>query len=73
MYFLCQNNKDLKYTFSQQYVITMSCTHFRVNLHSIVAQMSRNSLLEKGIISKIEVTAMRFELTTTIVNEHATF
>ena len=30
------------------YVLMMSRTHFRVNLHSIVAWMSRNSLLEAG-------------------------
>ena len=30
------------------YVLVMSCTHFRVNLHSIFAWMSRNSLLETG-------------------------
>ena len=30
------------------YVLMMSRTHFRMNLHSIVAWMSRNSLLEAG-------------------------
>ena len=30
------------------YVLIMSRTHFRVNPHSIVAWMSRNSLLEAG-------------------------
>ena len=34
------------------YVFIMSCTRFRVNLHSIVAWMSRNSLLKTGAISK---------------------
>ena len=34
------------------YVLIMSRTHFRVNPHSIVAWMSRNSLLEAGAKSK---------------------
>ena len=34
------------------YVLIMSSTHFRVNLHSIVAWMSRNFLLETGTISE---------------------
>ena len=34
----------------------MSRTLFRVNLHSIVAWMSRNSLPEKGVISEAWVT-----------------
>ena len=32
-------------------VLVMSCTHFRVNLHSIFAWISRNFLLETGRIS----------------------
>ena len=32
------------------YVLVMSRTHFRVNLHSIFASMSRNSLLETGAV-----------------------
>ena len=35
------------------YVLTMSCTHFRANPHSIVAWMSRNSLLETGAKSEV--------------------
>ena len=35
----------------------MSDARFRVNLHSIVGCMSRNSLLETGMISKVSVTA----------------
>ena len=31
------------------YVIIMSSTRFRVNLHSIVAWISRNSLLQQGV------------------------
>ena len=46
------------------YVI-MSCTRFRVNVHSIVVWMSRNSLLETGAIAEILVTATGFEPTTT--------
>ena len=34
------------------YVIIMARTRFSVNLHSIVAQMSRNFLLETGAICK---------------------
>ena len=36
-----------------QYVLIMSRTRFRVNPHSIVASMSRNSLLEAGAKSEI--------------------
>ena len=42
----------------------MSGTVFRMNLHSIVAWMSRNSLLETGAISEVYVTATGFEPTT---------
>ena len=35
------------------YLHIMSRTHFRVNLHSIFAWMSRNSLLETGVISEV--------------------
>ena len=47
------------------YVVIMSRTRVRVNIHSIVAWMSRNSLLETGVISEIKVTATGFESTTT--------
>ena len=43
------------------YVLVMSCTRFRVNPHSLVAWMSRKSLLEAGAKSKVEVTATRLE------------
>ena len=43
------------------YVIIMSRTRFRVNLHSIVAWISRNSLLETGTIYLIRVTATKLE------------
>ena len=39
--------------FKTLYVLVMSCTCFRVNLHSIVAWMSRNSLLEAGAKSEV--------------------
>ena len=35
------------------YVLIMSCTRFRVNPHSIVAWMSRNSLLKIGAKSEV--------------------
>ena len=35
------------------YVLVMSCMCFRVNPHSIVAWMSRNSLLEAGTKSEV--------------------
>ena len=35
------------------YVLIMSHTRFRVNLRSIVARMSRNSLPEAGAISEV--------------------
>ena len=40
-------------TYQRLYVLIMSRTHFRVNLHSIFAWMSRNSLLETGAISEV--------------------
>ena len=39
--------------FKTLYVLVMSRTCFRVNLHSIVAWMSRNSLLEAGAKSEV--------------------
>ena len=42
-------------------VLIMSHTHFRVNLHSVVARLSRNSLLETHVISEVYVTATGFE------------
>ena len=45
--------------------VFMPRAHFRVNLHSIVAWMAGNSLLETGEISEIQVTEMRYEPTTT--------
>ena len=46
-------------------VLIMSHTHFRVNLHSVVAWLSRNSLLKTHVISEVYVTATGFEPTTT--------
>ena len=42
----------------------MSPTRFRVNPHSTVAWMLRNSLLETGAISEVYVTAMGLKPTT---------
>ena len=51
----------------------MSCMHFRVNLHSIVAWMSRNSLLKTSAKSGVWVTAPGLDNTTTyFVNQHPT-
>ena len=47
------------------YVPVMSCTRLRVNPHSIVAWMSRNSLLEAGAKSEGEVTATGLQTRTT--------
>ena len=47
------------------YVLIMSLTRFKVNLHSIAGWMSRNSLLEIGAIYEVKVTATVFEPTTT--------
>ena len=47
------------------YVLAMSRTRLRVNPHSIVASMSRNSLLEAGAKSEGEVTATGLEPKTT--------
>ena len=56
-----------------RYVLFMSRTHFRVNLHSIVAWMSRNSFLQAGGNSEEEVTSIWLEpRTTSFVNEHST-
>ena len=43
------------------YVLVMSRTRFRVNPHSIVVWMSRNSLLEAGTKSEVSVTATGIE------------
>ena len=43
------------------YVVVMSRARFRVNPHSIVAWISRNSLLEAGAKSEGEVTATGLE------------
>ena len=55
--------KDRKFS---MYVIIMSRTRFRVNLHHIVTSMSRNSLLETGAILEVLVTATGLESTTTV-------
>ena len=47
------------------YVLIMSQTRFKVNPQSIVAWLSRNSLLETGVKSKFWVTATRLESTST--------
>ena len=55
------------------YVLVMSHRRFRVNPHTIVAWVSRNSLLEAGAKSEVCMTATGLELTTTyFVNEHST-
>ena len=46
------------------YILIMSRTRFRVNPHSIVAWISRNSLLETGAKSEVEVTATGLDPTT---------
>ena len=51
----------------------MSRTCFKVTPHSTDAGMSRNSLLEKGAIFEVKMTATGLELITTkFVNEHST-
>ena len=54
-----------KHTKTWLYVLIMSCTRFRVIPHSIVAWMSRNSLLEIGVKSEVRVTTTGLEPTTT--------
>ena len=49
----CHEIRSLKLSEVWLYVLVMSRMRFRVNLHSIVAWMSRNSLLETGAISEI--------------------
>ena len=46
------------------YFCYVNCA-FEVNLLSVIARMSRNALLETGVISEIEVTATGLEPTTT--------
>ena len=46
------------------YVIIMLRRRFRVNLHFIVAWMSRNSLLKTGEISEVEVKVIGSKPTT---------
>ena len=48
---------------SLYYIMSRTC--LRVNPHSIVVWMSRNSLLETGAISEVYVAATEFEHTTT--------
>ena len=44
-----------------------------MNSHTVVALMSRNSLLETGAKFEVSVTAMGLEpITTQFVNEHST-
>ena len=43
----------LKQWLTWLYVIIISRPHFRVNIHSIFAWMSRNSLLETGAMSEV--------------------
>ena len=50
------------------YALIMSLTRFRVKSRSIVASMSRNSLLKTGAISEVKVFATGFEPTT---NKHS--
>ena len=57
-----QNNLNRNITL---YVLVMSRTRFRVNPHSIVAWISRNSLLEAGAKSEGEVTGTGLEPRTT--------
>ena len=54
--------RRLKWKNRTMYVLIMSRTHFRVNPHSTV---SRNSLLETGTISEVQVTATGLEPITT--------
>ena len=55
------------------YVLIMSRTSLKVNPHSTVAWMPRNSLLERDAISEDEVTANGLEPRTTyFLNEHST-
>ena len=48
--------------FLRLYVFVMSRTRFRVDPHSIVAWVSRNSLLKAGAKSAVQVTATGLEL-----------
>ena len=43
------------------HVFITSCTHFRVNPHSIVAWMSKNFLLRTGVKSEVTATATGLE------------
>ena len=47
----------------------MPRTRFRVNPHSVVARMSRDFLLETGVISEVYVTTTVFEPKTTLARK----
>ena len=50
----------------------MFYTHFRANLHSAVAGMSKNSLLKKVAISEVLLSATRVEpITTQLINKNS--
>ena len=51
----------LKQAFSWLYVLIMSRTCFRVNLHSTIPWISRNALLKTGAISKVKLSGCGFE------------
>ena len=55
------------------YVLIISRPCFRVNPHSIFAWMSRNSLLETGVISEVWVTAKGLEPTTKCSQMYCTY
>ena len=54
-------------------VLIMSHMHFRVNLHSVVAWMPRNSLLETCAISEVQVITTGYKPTTTYSHSHLNF
>ena len=59
---LCSDYLSVRYIWL--YILMKSCAHFSMNSHSIVAWMSKNSLLYAGTKSKVQLTATGFERVT---------
>ena len=51
--FLKVSQNSTENTYARLYVIIMSRTCSRVNLHAVLAWKSRNSLLETGVVSEV--------------------
>ena len=71
------NDFELKTNVAPMYYTCVCFYHvtytFRVNLRSVIAWISKNSLLETGAISEVKLTVTGLKQTTTnFENEHST-